>query len=258
MYTVILVDDEKGIIEGLKVIMRRFLPECQVIGCAYDAVEGFRLAYELRPDIVITDIRMLQSTGLEMIEMLANEGIHTNVILLSGYSEFEYARKAMHLGVKYYLTKPVEEEELQSCVRKIIKDIEFARSQSRDLRSMSSLKTAHFEGTTDTPKTRNLIAEIKQYVNDHYNQNISLAELSNHFFLNLHYLSQMFKEKTGQTYLEYLTSVRIEHSKEMLEHSQMKIYEIGQRVGYSDTTHFSKVFEKIVGCKPSEYRKLPR
>ena len=256
MYTVILVDDEKGIIDGLQVIIRRYLPECQVIGCAYDGAEGCRMALELRPDIVITDIRMLRRDGLEMIEMLVSEGLAAKFIILSGYSEFEYARKGMSLGVKFYLSKPIEELELQACVHKIIEDIEKSRAEKEEQHNGAAHLASAANESEDIPRKKDVITEIKRYVKENYNKNINLADLSHKFYINLHYLSQLFKEKTGQTYLDYLTQVRIERSKALLEQSDYKIYEISQMVGYSDTTHFSKLFEKAVGCKPSEYRKL--
>lgn len=253
MYSVVLIDDEKGIIDGLKVIMRRYLPICEVIGCANDGMEGFSTVIELRPDIVITDIRMLRSDGLDMIERLTREGSASKFIILSGYSEFEYARRGMRSGVKYYLSKPIEETELQDCVNKLIQEIEADRTNER---TPSPVAGEPSLDEKDIPKRKDVISEIKQYVSENFERNISLADLSNRFFINLHYLSQLFKEKTGQTYLEYLTQVRIARSKELLAGSDLKIYEICQRVGYSDSTYFSKVFEKTVGCKPSDYRKM--
>jgi two-component system response regulator YesN len=252
MHTVVLVDDEKGIIDGLKVIMRRYLPQCEIVGCAHDGDEGYELVRRLQPDIVITDIRMLQVDGLEMIERLVKEGIPSKYIILSGFSEFEYARKGMHLGVRYYLNKPIEEEELQDCVNQIIKEIGEARQHG--------VVPAKFQppvpgGIAGIVPKKDIITEIKQYVAENFDKNISLADLSNRFYLNLHYLSQLFKEKTGQNYLEYLTEVRMERTKELLTGTDLKIYEIAQLVGYSDPTHFSKVFERLIGCKPTEYRK---
>ncbi|MDQ8735608.1 helix-turn-helix domain-containing protein [Paenibacillus sp. LHD-38] len=254
MYTVMLVDDEKGITDGLKVIIPRYLPECQVIGCAYDGIDGVNMVRDLRPDIVITDIRMLRKDGLEMVQTLVNEGVDTKFIILSGYSEFEYARKGMHLGVRFYLNKPIEEEELQHCVRSIIREIDKEREKENTHGKEASLDISVEED--DSFLKKNVIVEIKQYIIANFEKNISLADLSNRFFINMHYLSQLFKEKTGQTYLEYLTQVRIERSKELLEKSELRIYEICQMVGYTDTTHFSKLFEKAVGCKPSEYKKM--
>lgn len=252
-YTIVLVDDEKGIVEGLKVIVRRYLPQCEIIGCAYDGNEGYDLVCQLQPNIVITDIRMLQVTGLEMIERLVKEGTASKFIILSGYSEFEYARKGMHLGVRYYLNKPIEEEELQDCINHIIKEIEESRIHGELLAKYQPPST---NGITRIAPKKDVIQEIKQYVAENFDKNISLADLSNRFYLNLHYLSQLFKEKTGQNYLEYLTQVRMERTKEFLAETDLKIYEIAQMVGYSDPAHFSKVFERAVGCKPTEYRKL--
>jgi len=257
MYTVVLVDDEKGIIEGLTVIIHKYLPQCKVIGCAYDGREGVEIVRDLQPDIVISDIRMLRQDGLAMIETLVLEGVRAKFIILSGYAEFEYARRGMKLGVKYYLNKPIEELELQDCVTSLIQEIDGEQERaSKELGDSSSAPSAFsLDADSLAPRRTDVITEIKQYILNNYNKSISLAELSNRFFINMHYLSQLFKERTGQTYLDYLTQVRIEHSKELLRNSDLKVYEICQMVGYSDTTHFSKVFEKNVGYKPSEYRK---
>ncbi|OMF95344.1 response regulator [Paenibacillus sp. FSL R7-0273] len=256
MYNIILVDDEMGIIEGLKVIIGAYLPECRVIGSANDGTEGYRLILQQCPDIVITDIRMLERDGLEMIESLTAKGVSAKFIILSGYSEFEYARKGMQLGVKSYLTKPIEETELQQCVRKVIREIETARTQEELKRTDALTSSGQTADPEPDPKKRDVIAEIKQYLIENYDQNVSLADLSSRFYLHLNYLSSLFKEKTGQTYLEYVSMIRIEKAKQLLADSELKIYEVGQKVGYYDTTHFSKVFEKIAGCKPSEYRRM--
>ena len=73
--------------------------------------------------------------------------------------------------------------------------------------------------------------------------------------MNPFYLSQLFKEKTGDTYLNFLTKIRINKAKELLEKTDLKIYEICEMVGYSDTNYFSKLFEKFAGVRPSEYKK---
>jgi two-component system response regulator YesN len=255
MYTMMLVDDEKGIVDGLKVMIPRYLPECQVVGCAYDGTEGVRMVRRLRPDIVITDIRMFHQDGLEMVETLVKEDVASKFIILSGYADFEYARKAMKLGIRFYLNKPIEEEELQTCVSTIISEIEKERKTNGNSRNDTVEMANRAADDSYMPRKNDVIEEIKQYIMDNFDKKISLADLSNHFYMNLYYLSQLFKEKTGQTYLEYLTQLRIERARQLLERGDFKVYEICQMVGYSDTTHFSRLFEKMVGCKPSEYRK---
>nr|WP_276322123.1 helix-turn-helix domain-containing protein [Paenibacillus thalictri] len=107
-------------------------------------------------------------------------------------------------------------------------------------------------------KKKDVITEIKDYVTEHYADAISLTELSTRFFINPYYLSQLFKQKTGVTYLTFLTQTRINKSKELLEKTDLKVYEICQMVGYSDPQHFARLFEKLTGCKPSEYRRNPK
>jgi two-component system response regulator YesN len=102
---------------------------------------------------------------------------------------------------------------------------------------------------------KDVILEIKEFVAQHYHESISLADLSSRFYINSYYLSQLFKQKTGDTYLNYLAKIRINKSKELLEQTNFKVYEICQMVGYSDPQHFTRLFEKLTGVKPSEYRK---
>ncbi|OPH50030.1 DNA-binding response regulator [Paenibacillus ferrarius] len=522
---VVVVDDEKGIVDGLQKMIGRYIPECEIVGVAYSGLEGAKLIQERQPDIVITDIRMPQADGLDMIQLLKEKDCQAKFILLSGYADFEYARRGMQLGVKFYLNKPVEEEELRECVCKVMDEIQeeqaklqevdelkqevssrVMESALRDIIDGDSDNTAHVDellqiacipidrtqlvcvllefesslgslmesgldpvfrlidhmlgqyrgvyrfrylgaqvavivthdsaieygelvrgfqrlkealfskmklsvtvglGTVkgraneisisfeearhslsykilkgagvviaypdimsmsgkrqavpedmiskleagldnmdegacagaireifhwlekereispvdlqlqclsillssarklsleqlqqndflgrnllildglsryrtlermetwmlqmikgiiafklehNIMKKKDVIAEIKEYVSKHYADAISLAELSARFFINPYYLSQLFKQKTGDTYLTFLAQTRINKSKELLEKTDLKVYEICQMVGYSDPQYFAKLFEKLTGCKPSEYRRNP-
>jgi len=95
------------------------MPDCSVMGIAFDGREGLNIAREMEPDIIITDIRMPVMDGIEMIEWLKELNAKVKFIILSGYAEFEYAKKAIALGVEYYITKPVEEAELYSVLQKV-------------------------------------------------------------------------------------------------------------------------------------------
>lgn len=245
---IILVDDEKGIIDGLKIIIKRYIPECEVIGEAFNGIEGVKLILGHQPDIVITDIRMPQVDGLEMIKQLKDKDCRAKIILLSGYADFEYARKGMYLGVRYYLNKPVEEEELRDCVYELMDVIRAERNALEDDLGASVSPSELIE-------KMDVIEKVKVYLSDHYNESIGLEELSARFFINPFYLSQLFKQKTGDTYLNFLTQIRIDKGKGLLEKTDLKVYEICQMVGYSDTQYFSRLFEKLTGFKPSEYRK---
>lgn len=518
----VLVDDEKGIVDGLKIMISRYIPECEIVGVAYNGLEGFKLIQKLQPDIVITDIRMPHTDGLDMIKMLKEKGTQTKFILLSGYADFEYARRGIQLGVQFYINKPVEEEELRDCVYQVIETVRtdkakrqevdelkqevYSRIQEgalRDILDIGSDNTIaeellrmariptegtqfacillEFYGNVDAlkenglqpvfyqidrvlgryrgvyrfrysgaqfalvvthggsigyadlvrsvqrlkeevyrqlglsmtvgigtvqkratgisqsfeearyalsykvvkgqntvipypeimnltgrsqpvpegmiakleagidnmdemecagiireifrgmeaepsmspgdlqlqclnillstvrkmsfqqlqqndflgrhilslegisrfrtlvsleewmvqvirriivfkqehniPKKKDIIAEVKEYVSAHYHEPITLADLAARFFISPYYLSQYFKQKTGETYVNFLTQIRIGRAKELLEKTDLKVYEVCQRVGYSDSQHFTRLFEKLTGSKPSEYHK---
>ena len=96
----------------------------------------------------------------------------------------------------------------------------------------------------------------KQYINDNYNQNLTLENVSDHIGFNPTYFSVFFKKETGKNFLEYLTELRIKNAKLYLISTDMDIADIAEEVGYNDLKYFSKLFKKLTGINPSEYRKL--
>lgn len=101
---------------------------------------------------------------------------------------------------------------------------------------------------------KGVIREVQLYIRQHYSTNITLNSLAERFFLHPNYLSRLFKEKTGKNFVEYLTEVRIEHIKELLKNSDLKIVEICTMTGYDNPRYFSKVFKQATGMTPREYR----
>ncbi|OMD37752.1 response regulator [Paenibacillus sp. RS8] len=93
-----------------------------------------------------------------------------------------------------------------------------------------------------------------QYVKEHYYEDLSLEKISSVVFLNPVYFSQLFKQKTGQGYKEYVTSLRLEQAKLLLVNSKLKVAEIAERIGYQDMRHFTQMFRKRFLLTPTEYR----
>ncbi len=108
------------------------------------------------------------------------------------------------------------------------------------------------------PEKKDVIEEAKDYIAKHFNQEIGLNEIADRFFINPYYFSQLFKKKTGMTYQSYLITLRVERAKTLLLETDLRIYEICEMVGYSSSNHFNKVFERLEGMKPLEYRRLKR
>jgi len=121
---IVIVEDEPRIREGLARLIGKIKPEYRVVGEARDGREGLRIVSELRPELVITDVRMPELGGLEMLDRLGEESVKVKAIVLSAYSEFSYAREAIKLGVSEYLLKPVNIGELKRSLERVEARIE--------------------------------------------------------------------------------------------------------------------------------------
>lgn len=109
------------------------------------------------------------------------------------------------------------------------------------------------EEATTAPKKLS-VAEVKEYLEQHYAEKISLDELSKQFFINKYYLTRVFKEQFGQSITAYLTSLRITHAKQLLRFSEKSVEEIGLKCGLGQLHYFSRVFKEVEGVPPSVYR----
>ena len=226
----LLVDDEPGIVEGLTILLNAMGQPWDIVGSAEDGAKGIELVEALRPDIVITDIRMPVMDGLEMIRALTEKQSACRFIVLSGYRDFEYAKQAMAMGVRHYVTKPIDEDELAAAIREI-------------------------GGELDLSLPGEPVDEILEYLTAHYAEELNLQDLSGRFYLNPYYIGQLIKKKTDLTFQGYITHLRLEEAKRLLRTTDLMVYEIGEQVGYNDTAYFSRLFERAEGMRPSDYRK---
>jgi two-component system response regulator YesN len=99
-----------------------------------------------------------------------------------------------------------------------------------------------------------LIKQVKSYIEQNYQDELSLTLVAGVVNVNSNYLSVMFKNQTGESFVDYFTRVRIEKAKQLLKDVRLKTYEVGELVGYRDAAYFSKVFKKSIGMSPGEYR----
>ncbi len=119
METVFIADDEQAIREGLKCIIDWESYDFQVCGDASNGEDALNQILILNPSLVIIDIRMPKMHGIDVIEAVRKKGYSGKIIIISGYSDFKYAQSAIRYGVDYYLTKPVDDDELSSIIQQI-------------------------------------------------------------------------------------------------------------------------------------------
>lgn len=110
--------------------------------------------------------------------------------------------------------------------------------------------------STHTSSHKRNLQDVKDYIDKNYDQKITLDLLAEQFFINKFYLSRIFKEQYGISVTNYLLQVRITHAKQLLRFSQMSVSEIAQECGMNDANYFSRIFRKIEGTSPGNFRKL--
>ena len=103
-------------------------------------------------------------------------------------------------------------------------------------------------------KSESLIEKAENYIKQNYMKDISLDDISRYCNISSYYFSKLFKQETGENYVEYLSGVRIENAKKMLSDSEASIKEISYSVGFSDPNYFSRAFKKYEGVSPTEYK----
>ena len=188
-------------------------------------------------DVLVTDIRMQGMSGLELIETLRERGEKTQVVIISGYRDFEYARQAMRLGVKYYLVKPIRFAQVSEVFLMI----------RQELGTQSSGK-----GSGD--KTENeIVKRVKNYVHQHY-EDATLEQAAESVRMSPYYLSSYFHQQTGEKFIDYLTRARMKEAARLLLHSRLRINEIASLVGYTTANSFSRAFRQYYEMTPKEYR----
>lgn len=259
MIKVILVEDERFLRKGLLLTTPWSELGCQVVGEASGAVEGIGLAKRTHPDIVLTDIRMPQMSGLEMIGEIKKE-VDAEFIIISGYDEFDYARTALGLGVRGYLLKPIDTGELVEMLRGAV---EAVRKKRRD--ALAAESHAYLENRLPPLRlfadgsasfNERHVDKALAYMRAHCGRELTVKDVARELGISDSHLGKLVKAKTDFTFLELLTQIRMSRAIDLMEREEpMRIYEIAVAVGYRDARHFSEVFKKVVGVSPSEYRK---
>lgn len=259
MLNIVIVDDEQIVLDGMKTVLKSAGRDWQVAGTAVNGVQGLEVIRSSRPDVVITDIKMPDMDGLEMSRLVKEEFPDTVIFVFSGYAEFNLAQKAIDLGVYNYLLKPMKYMEIYAALEKaeeFVLERRRARleqeEQVKRLKSSIPLLKEQDAGKKQKHRTK-IIGEVLNYIEENYSKNISLKEASEKVYLNINYLSEIFKAELGENFTEYLKKYRVKKAIELLKRMDLKIYQIAEMVGYSDSKHFSQVFKEITGVSPKDY-----
>ncbi|CAM4492597.1 YesN/AraC family two-component response regulator [Paenibacillus endophyticus] len=242
---ILLVEDEPKIRQGLRDIISDVIKHNLSL---HEASNGKEALDWLRTggsvDLVITDIRMGEMNGLELLKRIKSLYPELALIVISGHDEFGYAREALRYGVLDYLLKPIERVELATLLNKV----------KEALREKRGGDAENEQGDDQQEKGRLLIRKVKELVRQSLGQDISLQFLAEHVYLHPKYLSDLFKRETGQNLSEYVTKMRLEKARLLLKDTTLKIADIAEMCGFANHKYFASLFKQHVGQTPSEFR----
>jgi two-component system, response regulator YesN len=241
MLRILLVEDEANLRSGFRRVLENVIGGVKVAGEAANGKEALDWLKCNRADAVLTDIRMGEMGGIELLRRLAALHPELPVVIISGYSDFQYAREAIRFGAVDYLLKPVETVELARVVERLRKRLD-GEAETAPAREQEE---------------RQVIRRVKEMITAQLDQDISLQLLAGQVHLNHRYLSALFKSETGQNLSDYVTQMRIERAKQLLKGTQMRVQDIAPLSGYPNVKYFLAIFKQSVGATPSEYRENP-
>lgn len=252
MIRVLIAEDEEFIRKGLVHTMDWLIMDCLVVGEAENGEEGYEKILQLKPDLVLTDIRMPKMDGIAMVEK-AKKSVRFHSILLTSYAEFEYAKKAISLDVSSYLLKPVSEKELEEAVEKVRMDLKAYKVEREEEKNtlLREIEEIMAKGSS----SNYYVVETLKAITKEYGGKISIETVSSQLGVSTSYLSRKFKEVTGRTFLDVLHEYRIIQSAKLLATGKYRVGEVADLSGFSDYKHFYSVFKKYTGIAPTEYTK---
>lgn len=241
MLKVLIVDDERYVCEGLiKALDWEALGFEKPLSAANgeDAVEIIRHS---SIDLVITDVKMPMMDGIGLARYINKFYARINMIFISAYDEFQYARQAIEFGVKSYLLKPVEKEMLKDTVVRIMNLKDFKQDN------------AVMEFDSEDVNTI-LVRKVQKYILDNFDRKISLSEVAEQMFISPQHLCKKFKKITGMQFVDYVLNIKVKKAKRLIMNSNIKVKDLAIQLGFNDYTYFCKVFKKYEGMSPLQYR----
>lgn len=248
MYKVVIIDDEDIIVEGLRRVVNWEKYNCEVVATASDAHMGGCIIREHHPDIVFTDIKMPNMDGLTMLAGLKGEFPDLQITVLTGYRDFEYAKRAIQIGVTRFLLKPSKMNEIDEALQAMTENL------NRQHGAIPVAATPSEPEEKTNPAGSFILNSALKYIETHYAEKLTLTALADKIYVSQWYLSKLLNKYTDKSFSDLLNQTRINQAKKLLAEPSLKIHEISDMVGFGDVTHFSKIFKKFEGVSPNEYR----
>jgi len=274
----LITDDETMDREGLaRQLDWKEYSICEVF-TAKDGLSALEILENNDIDILLSDIKMPLMSGIELAKTAKEMKPELQIVFVSGYDDFMFAKMAIQINVHEYILKPVCTKELSDCIKNLVDKIREQKTMSsgrvqgmqsakenkdaveRDnpVRKLHNLKTTtEVDYLEEHRKSRSsaVVREVISYVESNYKNNINLDKIAEIMYYTPNYLGKIFKQETELYFSDYLMEYRMRQAAILLRDRNIKILEVSMSVGYKSIPTFIKKFKSVYGVTPSEYKK---
>jgi len=235
MIKVMIADDEHMVRRTIRAVGKWEENGMEIIGEARNGIEALEIIKKEKPEVLFLDMRMPGLSGSEILERLGEREEKPIVVIVSGYDDFEYARKALKYGAMDYILKPIERNVFNKVLERIGEKI---KTEGNGKRAIAPYK--------------DVAEKIKENIEEEYAKDISLTYYAENFYMNKEVLSRLFKKKYGVGITAYINYIRLEQAKVLLSLGYSSTH-TAEMVGYHDVNYFSRIFKKTYEMTTSEY-----
>lgn len=246
--TVLIVEDNND----MRIYIKSILPSHYTIHEAKDGYEGYNLATEIIPDIIISDIMMPVMDGMKMVELLrSNEkSNHIPIIFLTARHTEGQIVEGLSLGAEDYVTKPFSAEILRARIKNILNNRRKLWETYNRTDSISELG----KQITDSPAKIEFIEKLNKVISLHMSDiSFGVDILASELNMSVDQLSRKLRAFTNDTPYNIIFKARMQYAIELMKDGRKNITEITYEVGYKEVSNFSRAFKKHFGLSPKEY-----
>ncbi len=243
MHTVYLVDDDKPVIDAFWT-KRGLFAQCgfEICGAGTEPLIALEEIRKLRPDVVISDLKMPGMTGIELLDKLSGEMFPPFFVIISAYNEYKDVRKLFRATTGFdYLTKPVSDADLMELLCGLAAKLESSAPAGQAT-----------ENETGSKK----LNEILKYLGEYFTMEHTLESIGERYSLAPNSVCNLFAKQLGTSFSAYLIGLRMARAENLLKTTNLRVKEIAVKCGYANHFYFTRLFTKEHGGKsPVDYRK---
>jgi two-component system response regulator YesN len=245
MIRVLVVEDEIVAAQHIVKCIERASSMYSVLGICRNRAETLEMYERALPDIIFSDIRLGKDNGISIMEELRKKGWTGQLVIMSVYGNFAFAKRAIQIDVEDYLLKPIFEEDIKNVLNKLY----IKRNGTLEDRIVNEILSV------DINNLSKHIRKAIEYIAIHYRKQIPLTEIANYACVSETYLSSDFSKQTGYTLISFLNLLRLSVSKELLRTTEDSLETIALSIGFTDVVYYSRLYKRFFGESPGQYRK---